>query len=181
MLKLKGDAELLRNIKVLQNEVPRRLLSRLEDLTLSWHSDTLDRITYPFQSVPSYVWESIWGIPGRKQYPKGQKGFFSTESPSIEGTQWKGIVQEYANGPHRIASKLDVEASIDGDTVVAGIGYKQGEENTETGRKIKMILFGTTKMQPRNFLRDSLDRFENQFVEAAAQAVEEAILSPEIT
>src|SRR6188768_2654810 len=57
------------------------------------------RVTMPFQSVPSYIYETEilgrHGGPGK--YSPDEIGHFARRSPSIAGTQWEGRVQLYSD------------------------------------------------------------------------------------
>lgn len=180
MLNVTGGENLLKNLQTLQRDIPRRLQANIQELTEAWHQDVLRRITFPFQSVPSYIWESIWKLPGRKSYPDDQKGTFAEDSPSIEGTPWESQVQQYASGRHSISQKLTHETVTDGDMVAGSVGYPNGIEATSTGNKIKLILFGSVKMQPRNFLRLGLERVEGEFLRTVEQSIVKSLENPEI-
>jgi hypothetical protein len=83
-------------------------------------------------------------------------------------------VQLHLNGPHLLRDLLTTEVSESLSGVEAEIGYPQGTESREDTSYILKVLFGTTKMQARNFLavlmKDYQEKFNTSTMQAAARA-----------
>lgn len=175
MLSMRGDKKLLNNFKKLRVGILSRLASSMQETANVWHEETRTRLLYPFQSVPSYLWESKLKLPQKQDFPPGTPAFFATSSQSIQGGLWESQVQQYPRGPHPLANKLTTSVTNNEGEVSVGLGYDEQTEASESGRKIRFVLFGTTKMQPRNFLGKALERIENSVVQWVGNDMEKAI------
>jgi hypothetical protein len=175
MLKLQGANKIVTNLRNVRMAVMARLEADIFDTTQEWYLDTVDRLTYPFQTVMSYVYESRLGLPGRKKYPSDAVGVFSTKEPDVTKGPFGTSVQEYITGTHVVADKLKTSISVTNGVIEASLGYSENDENAKTGKIVRWILFGTEKMQARNYLQSALDRVENQLPLHVTRSVEDTL------
>lgn len=110
-----------------------------------------NKADFAFQATPSYIGESAFGLPGRKRYPEGTIGTFSTQNDDLEGSFWGERTQKYIKGTHFLRDRVtsNVSQSRVGE-VSLEVGYPK--LTARQNRIATWVLFGTDKMQPRPFL-----------------------------
>jgi hypothetical protein len=119
-------------------------LGAKEEVTLKKNTDRA------FQETPSYIWESLRGFPGRKTYPEGTLGTFSTKNTSIAGGFWEEHTQKYAEGDHFVHDRLAHRVVTRKGAVDLYVGFAELSARLE--KILDWIFYGTVKMQPRPLL-----------------------------
>jgi len=159
---------LILSLRGLPKELIRQVVKELQPIRRKLTSDLRKRTGYAFQTVPSYLYESRRGYPGRKKYPEGTVATFATSSQSLAGSAWEGQVQKYISGTHALRDQLKVEISKENTDVIVEAGYEDSVSDSHP--EISRVIFGTTKMQARPFLQLALLAREKDFMRAMERA-----------
>jgi len=176
-----GLEQLERNMIQLRARGGTKVAVELEKLGETIVREIRRNISQPFQSLgPTYIYETErlgrHGGPGK--YPPGTIGIFSTRAASI-GTRLSARAQLYdAPSDHRLVNELDFEL-VDNDrgTLTLEIGYpEESIQGSDKAGYIRDVLFGTAKMQPRNFLAEYFRQSRNPFIRAMREAGRRLIL-----
>lgn len=162
-MEISGLDAVLKNLKRIRTRLPLELEVALDAVGQDMVREAKSRTSYPYQTVPSYL-----GKKGKK-FPKGTVPFFAKGSPSIAGSPWEGRVQKYPKGNHPLSDLIQHETAVTNNTVTVAVGYPDGIGEGSTSYIIK-VLFGSTKMQPRNYLGVLLNDYKTIFLSAVRQA-----------
>lgn len=175
---IKGLTEVLENVVKLRDDTLRAQRRAVDEETHALWLDVRDRTAHQFQEVPSYIVESLMGLPGTKAAFANPDlvGFFARRGPA-PSIPWDRQVQQYRKGFHFMHNLLreEVNEPVAG-FIVGRVGYpaEVGRRGSRT-RAAVWVLFGTSKMHARPFLTLTLDERGPGFRAAVEQAFREVL------
>lgn len=140
----------------LEERVRQEVVAELEVVGQEQADKLKKQADQSFQATPSYIWESIWKLPGRKQYPPGTIGTFSQENSPIAGSYWGDRIQKYITGNHFMRDRLTYKVSSQPGFIGLELGYARLSSRLD--RLARYVLFGTTKMQARPIITNAFSK-----------------------
>ena len=176
-VKITGQRSLIQKLERLGKRVVEDVRQAQRVAAEEMHARIQRDVDQPFQSVVSYVYESLMGLPGTKvEFADPDLiGTFAKRAPKLVDP-WTKQVQIYRKGGHPLRDRLAVETHDRGRQIIASVGYPpdMGRGGRDT-RYVIWVLFGTTKMQPRPFLQIALDEYGEGHLDRIADVVSRSL------